>query len=282
MINKTLKSFKGMRCLAQTKPQNNRPLVNYVWVNKQKSTINPSDPVCAIEMANIQRAVENANKYPKADFQIWIDKNLLDDYSVFCLESFIKDRARFENIRLQNLQNIPDYADDRYFVPMNFPDESNRTGPRNVYSRADYARILALDYSMKKWPERTKIIYSDMDCPDILLSKALPVMKRYGLAVYDFGEKVVSNGYIGISAHRKEIKGQFNKLKLDARTEAHKDHSGYRAFETFLEKLGMPIDQWHTKIGLPFLLPPVGWEIGPIMYAPPKRAEFLKRHMKDA
>ncbi len=262
----------------QAKPDN-RPLVNYIWVNHRKTETDPDNPICAIEMGNIKTAVNNANKYPDADFRLWVDKKLMDDYTVFCIESYIEDHSRSGNISLCNLQDIPDYAGDPYFVPLTPKDkgylscEFSRGGPRNVYSRADYARILVLDHCLQTEPGRSRIIYSDIDCPDIRLPEALALMRKHGVAIHDLGSDCVSHGYIGIAADNATVREKFSALKKATRKLAHADELGFPAFEKYLKKLRMPNNRWHDTIGLPDLLPDIGTAPCHVSYTPKRSFE---------
>lgn len=262
-------------------PASGRPLVNYIWINKSKAVANPANRACSINLANVMKATTNANLYPDADFRIWVDKNLLDEYSLFCLESFIADHARAGNIRIHNLQDIPDYANDLYFVPLDSGKQgglsymfNSRSSPRNVYSRADYARILVLDHCMKTAPEQNRLIYSDIDCPDIRLPEALATLDKYGVVIHDLGEGCVSHGYIGLVTDNEAVKTHFEPLKWETRRAAHDDELGFKAFDAFLTKLGMPNSTWHNVIGLTDLLPPIGALPGSISYTPKGKFEF--------
>lgn len=266
-----------------------RPLVNYIWINNQKTETDSEHPVCAMNLGNIKRAVDNANLYQTADFRIWIDKKLMDEYSQFCIESFIEENSRFGNIEVHDLQDIPDYAGDEYFVPVKpvarkmrsaaFPgldevqrsladDFSSRSAPHNVYSRADYARILVLDHCMKIFPDRRRLIYSDIDCEDVRLRDVLPKLRRYGVAIHDLGADCVSHGYIGIAANKPSIRETFNSLKADTCVAAHHDQLGFKMFDAFLGTLGMPNRTWHDVIGVRQLLPSMYTEPATISYKP--------------
>lgn len=268
-----------------------RPLVNYIWINAQpKALIDLENPVCAIEMGNINRALKNANLYPEADFQIWVDKKLLDDYSLFCLDCFMREKARHGNITLHNLQDIPDYANDPYFVPSSTDKDylrdqfNNRSGSRNIYSRADLARILVLDHCMRSHPERNRIIYSDTDCHDISLPETLPIMSEHGVAIHDLDSEWASHGYIGLATDNTNVREQFKTLKTNTQEVAHRRNGlGFMAFGLFLKALGMPHATWHDKIGLPDLLPRTFRNPLPYPYTPPpgKLGDWKSTYKKE-
>lgn len=263
-------------------------LVNFIWINKDKTTAAPDNPSPMIEMQNIRNAVDNANKYPDADFRLWIDLKLMDEYTAFCIERFIDENAEHGNIALRDLQEIPDYVNDSLFTPpsslgkgglsRNFNIAAyvkDRKGPGNVYSRADYARILVLDHCMETERKRGRIIYSDIDCPDVRLPEAEKLIDKYGVAMHDLSIFVPSHGYIGLNANMFPVRNHLRQLKYRTSEAAHKGHQGFRAFEIFLGALGMPNAHYHSVIGLKDLLPEM--EIVPphLDYAPPYK-DFKK------
>src|SRR3989339_888329 len=97
-------------------PKKGRPLVNYVWINSRKAETSHEKPVCTIDLAQIDLILHNASLYPEADFWIWVDMKLPGEYSIACLENLVEQESTQGNVTLCNLQNIPDYADDSYFV----------------------------------------------------------------------------------------------------------------------------------------------------------------------
>src|SRR3954469_1626473 len=122
-------------------------VVNFIWLNREKVTFMPYRPVPMIEMQNIKNAVDNANKYPDADFRIWVDLKLMDQYTAYAIERFIGENAPHGNITLRDLQEIPDYAGDPLFTQSSSLRKSglsrnfnrtayinDRSGRGNVYS----------------------------------------------------------------------------------------------------------------------------------------------------
>lgn len=254
--------------------KSNSALVNYVWINSRKVIPKPDKEECSLNFGNFKRAIRNANKYPEADFRIWVDKSLLDEYSLFCLDSFVQENGQHGNVCVHDLQEIPDYSGDPYFVPLEKGEkgylmgEFNRHGPRNVYSRADYARILVLDHCLKEPSPHSSLIYSDIDCPDIRLKEALPILKKYGVVIFDMGSATVSHGYIGIDRDNEAVTSNFEKLKLDTRKAAHRDDLGFEMFDKFLKRIKLPNAEFHNIIGLPNLLPAVLTKLKNIKYKP--------------
>lgn len=238
-----------------------KPLVNYIWINPEQVIDAPENPECAINLGNIKRAINNANSYPMADFNLWIDKKLMGAYSLSCIEAFISKHAQSANIQIHDLQDIANYRKDPYFIPLK-PGQygyvsaafNDRSSVRNVYSRADYARMLVLEHCMETMPDRTRIIYSDIDCRDIKLGKALRRMDEFGVAIYNMG-KDISHGYIGLASDNPLIKKHFPGLKVLSCHAAHMDWLTYEAFNNYLDDLGMPHDKWRHKIGIRRLLP---------------------------
>ena len=245
---------------------NDRPLINYMWINRAKAATNPDGPMCAIGLQYIERAVENGNRYPQADFKLWIDKKLLDDSTHFWLGSFLYERMKHGNIEICDLQTIPDYANDPLFVPIG-PSGSTDDDKKltlNVYIRADYARILILDHCLKTYGDRSRFIYSDIDSEDIHLFRASNIMDRRGIVINDMGShSVVSHGYIGLAAKNRKIQAHFKELKECTRMAAYGDALGFRAFDAFLVRIGLPLERSREKIGIHRVLPRCGYRIAP-------------------
>jgi hypothetical protein len=267
MVKNARQEFDGLGTPDQA--QSDLPLVNFMWINRKKALTDFADPVCAVELANIKRALENANQYPEADFNIWVDKKLLDDYSLMALECFIDEFAGNGNVKLRDLQEITDYKNDDHFKPRYVSAHFNEVSERNIYSRADYARILVLDHCMETEPRRNRIIYSDIDCPDVRLDKTLPVIMNFGVVVGDISDGILSHGYIGLATDEPDIRSQLKVLKLKAAAKAHGYHLGHMAVRDFLESLSMPFDRWYKKIAVSGLLPPVGTDPDHLSYTPP-------------
>lgn len=257
------------------KSQEDRLLVNYMWVNSHKTEMDTENPTCALNLGNIKRAIDNANRYPQADFRILIDKQLLDEYSQFVLEQFIDEFANTGNIKVHDLQDIKDYAEDPYFVPLTsgqkgfLKDAFSRSGDRNVYSRADLGRILVLDHCMQTEPARSRVIYSDIDCMDIRLGEVLPLLDKHGVAIHNLGSHCVSHGYIALATDNEDVKKYMPFLKADSIQTAHRNELGFTAFESFLNRLEMPNQDWHDVIGLDNLLPE--------MHTAPIRVDYTPR-----
>lgn len=261
-----MKTTFGQRALGttayDTKDASQRPLVNYVWITSRKPTPSPYNKECAVELANIESAVSNANRHPEADFQLWLDKKVLDDYSLFCIDYFLHGRTFYKNIKIADLQTIPDYANDPFFTPLEPTDPGYaveafcRVGPRNVYARADYARILVLDHCLITQPERPQIIYSDIDCPSLRLTEVSDRIRRHGIAINGLGGGI-SNGYIGLDPNYPDLRRHFETLKQQSTAVAHQNGLGYSEFGNFLEALGVNLED----VGIQQLLPRIGHEM---------------------
>ncbi len=217
--------------------------------------------MCAIGLEKIERVVANANQYQRADFKIWVDSKLLDDSTRFWLGSFVHNASKAKNIEICDLQSIPDYAEDPLFYGQHVNKRSDREGWGNIYSRADYARIIMLDHCVETEKSRSRIFYSDTDCQDIRLPEAMRIVDDFGIAIHGTGNLTLSHGYIGLSNRDNEIKSGLKSLKADARVSAHAGQLGCNAFGVFLERLGLPHKTWMPLIGLKGLLPEIGYEM---------------------
>lgn len=228
-------------------PDTGRPLINYVWVNMVKAGKHDGAPECGIDLKNIERAVNNANRYPDADFKIWIDRDFQNDSTLFWLNSFLYAGAQHDNVELCDLRDIPDYADNRFFD--NEQSYNWRYHVTSVHARADYARILVLDHCMNQDTERQRILYADMDCEDLRLDDALEIINREGIVTNALGmagvEHVPSNAYIGINPHDERVKTHFPGLKanthdlMQSTDGARIKDLGYKSFQKFLDDIGL-------------------------------------------
>lgn len=239
-----------------------RPLVNFVWGNMVKAGKNGA-PECLIPLDNIRRAIDNANKYPGADFNIWIDHDFLDDSTLFWLDSVLYAEGKNSNVTFHNLRDIPDYANNSFFDSEQ--TYNSRYHITSVYGRADYARILVLDHCMKTEPNRDRIYYSDMDSTDIRLNETEEVIKREGLVTTAItmagAEHVPHNGFIGIAPHAPAIKAHFAAFVQNT-ADLMKSHNGamikdlgYKSFAQFLNDIGIDYANEHNRVAIDGIVP---------------------------
>lgn len=216
-----------------------RPLVNYIWIHEKPAHKSLPRALSLFPLQAIERAIQNANRYKGADFKIWVDKKLSDDSSMFWLGSFVAAHAEHNNIKIENLQDIPAYATDQLFrLPKKWISCESRISRKSVYIRADYARIIVLAHCLKQWPKRNYVLYADMDGLDLKLDETTKIMDRYGVAIHSQPHELVSHSYIGLHARTRRVRAQFQTLVEHSQKAAHADNLGYLAFGAFLDRLG--------------------------------------------
>lgn len=84
-------------------------IVNYVWINERpfpSPNTDDEEKLCGVPLHYIDRALENAARYPHAHFNIWTGWRFLDDASRLFFDShlYFKDAP---NVRSRDLTEIP-------------------------------------------------------------------------------------------------------------------------------------------------------------------------------
>ena len=167
-------------------------IVNYLWLRKNKFDPDVGDKksvLCGVPLENVDKAIENALRYPNAKFNLWVDFDELDDLSIYMMDHLIY-ASGIKNMQLKNLRDIPDYKDSLIFDP--------RKGIE-VYPRADLARLLCIRYSVSQF-KGVNVFYSDFDVDDIFIEHedVLSTLKREQVVFAHTQEDPIENGYIGI------------------------------------------------------------------------------------
>ncbi|MCB1537943.1 MAG: hypothetical protein KDJ49_03065 [Alphaproteobacteria bacterium] len=215
-------------------------MVNYVWISELPAQDSETrENMCTVPLQHVHRAIENANRYPDADFILWLDNRLLDDLSRFWVASYIYQCSDHRNVILCDLNAIPAYSGEDLFKNTDHKGK-NRSGAGSVYVRADCARILVLDHCLKQNRDRPFILYSDIDCPDLKLAEAGRVVQQHGVAINSLGRFfwITSHGYIALSPSRRDVGMLFPLLCDETIKAAQKGDLGDRAFSRFLNRLG--------------------------------------------
>lgn len=167
--------------------------VNYIWLcRKECRSDSPYYPT-RLPLHNFERMYENAEKYPFAEFNLWLDFRQLTPTDHFFLSSH---RHAFDahNIQVRNLCDVVMYKQLAGFDP-----DTNIA----LYARADCARVLVLDQLLKERPN-LRAVYSDLDCQDVCLSDPLvtEALNQYGLVYGHSGGHPICNGYIALFGSR--------------------------------------------------------------------------------
>lgn len=208
------------------KTQNDKTIFNYVWLNDRPfpEPCAPDNYLCGIPLHCIDKALENAKRYPGTDFNIWVDYDFLGDSSQFFLTSHFYLFAS-PNVRLRSLHDIPAYER----APMFRPDTCN-----DVYARADLVRLYVLSHCFEE-TDCDVALYADFDLDDAAIThkKVRRDLGKYGFVFGKTVEDEVENGYIGV---RRGTGRQFLTEKLIPETlyDANGNNNGYRGFYTSL------------------------------------------------
>lgn len=204
-------------------PDDKKRIVNYLWANPFKFNADEQDALCGVPMNYIDKAIENAMRYPDARFIVWIDKNHMDQISSYFAASHLYIRGT-SNIELRDLNEIKRYQDLETF-------NMTSSGFRQVWARADLARLLAMEYCLDTL-EADETFYSDFDVGDIAIysEEALMAIEKNGLV---FGATIhgrLENGYFGFSKSEptKFLSDLINKTIDDA----YRGDNGYCALKS--------------------------------------------------
>ncbi|MCB1537944.1 MAG: hypothetical protein H6865_06750 [Rhodospirillales bacterium] len=243
-----------------------RGLVNALWlteVSLSRDVAVGGAGVCGVPLENVDLFVKNANRYPSADFILWLDYKRINDNTRFWVGSFVYDRSLHGNIRICDLNSIPAYENEDTFS-LEKPASSARASIGSVYVRADYARILVLDHCLCHTKDRAFIIYADMDCMDVDLNWAKETIAMHGIAAHDFGHGRVSHAYIGLDPRDRLVRKWFPDLAVCALKDARSGYLGGDVFNMFVEALRADgrfdgLIQVRKK-----LLPPLGHRLDPL------------------
>ncbi len=165
--------------------------VNYVWINRQAGPL--EDVACSVPLRYLDIAYENARKYPKAQFTIWMDRALLDPRTAF----FLASHAYFDapdNLNFADLRDISVYAQSEVY---------DVEKPKDIWARVDLARLLVLSHQLNDADNKADFqLYTDFDVPDVKLDcqRMYRILNHHGLFVgmtlkYD----ILENGYLSFN-----------------------------------------------------------------------------------
>ncbi len=212
---------------AQTERLGRHVVVNYLWITQKRSEYEPV-PLCSMPLESLHRAIENANRYPNAFFSLWLDPKTLDDSSRFFVTSYIYAHAQHRNLNIQNLRDIPAYAENPIFNP----DKNH-----DIWARCDLARYLVLAHVLTM-PMTDYAIYSDLDMKDVCVDEACRIMDIHGLAIAAYRDahanglvdEGLENGYLGVSRHAPRALTALGRLIQHVTEDAQRGYHGFNSF----------------------------------------------------
>ena len=228
-------------------------ILNYVWINKQRFSYEDESCMCRIPLHYIDKAIENAKRYPDTQVRLWLDHNLLDQQSLFFVASHIHF-AGADNIAIHDLNEIPEYRDN----PMFHPDDEDFKD--SIWARVDIARLLALQYCLED-TEAQQVFYSDFDADDVKINSRSvhSIMQKYGLVLGATTHEHVENGYFGFHRRNKDVLNELVTRSFNAYE--HSRHGAFSAFCTFKTVTLHKENHIHPESAAVTVLPPTDYTI---------------------
>lgn len=164
-------------------------IVNYVWINEKKFIpgLEADSPQCGIPLHYVDKAIENARRYPAAEFRIWIDTSFLKESATeFLLQSHLLFSG-CTNIKIHNLNDLVLYKCNDFFKP---------DDPGPLWHRTDMARLIVAEDVIRKNPDKAAV-YADFDVEDVRIDDEhfQKAILNHGFAVGCIKEDQVENGY---------------------------------------------------------------------------------------
>jgi hypothetical protein len=226
---KTLCSY--FKDIVNNTKYDDRYAVNYVWINKdcpaelkakKRSGGDAKQPSCSMPLNLLDKAYENAKRYPAADFTIWYDKAMMDPLSEFFIISHGYLNAP-SNVVFRNLRTLDAYdALDVFSV----------YEPKDIWARVDLARLLVLQHGLSQAETRDYQLYSDFDVEDVGLNST-----RMQCSLRDEGlflgatieHNMLENGYMCFdkNAGAAYLEGRLIPATLDS---SNRNENGWRVY----------------------------------------------------
>jgi hypothetical protein len=149
-------------------------VVNYLWVDAAPwKSSGPGDAQCGVRLSAIDKAYENARKYPDAQVLMWIDFSRMDAKAQRCVQQHYADNAP-DNVTLKDLSTLADYRQASVALP-----ETDHSKTR----RPDLARLYVMRDCLRTMPEKTYVMYCDLDVEDVRIGcpKSQRILGRHGM-----------------------------------------------------------------------------------------------------
>lgn len=159
------------------------PAVNYVWISKEPIKAG-QEP---IPLRNLERAFDNAERYPNASFIVWSDSRMIDE----CAQSTLADifnKYAPDNMISRDLRDIPFYNACPIF----------NSGQFDIWAKVDLARLVVLEHGFYTLPHDT-MFYADFDLENVRVSdpEITALLDEYGMVFGATREEAIENGYMG-------------------------------------------------------------------------------------
>ncbi|MCD8496642.1 MAG: hypothetical protein LRZ85_00250 [Alphaproteobacteria bacterium] len=170
-------------------------VVNYLWINAVPyAASGPGDSLCGVPLNALDKAYDNACRYPDTKFILWVDYSRMDQMSRFWVESHHYVTAP-GNIELRDLSKLPAYTD----ASARLADDKSTT------RRPDLARLHVMQECLKTMKDKTYAMYCDLDVEDVRIGcpKSQRILAQHGM-VHSYirslhepkREKILGLGYL--------------------------------------------------------------------------------------
>lgn len=171
-------------------------MLNYVWINKtpDRDLPPPADdtPLCSVPLHYLDRAYDNARKYPNTEMRIWMDEARLSDRTRFFVQSHAYLNAP-GNVRFKDLNSIPAYAAAR---------DIHMDAKISMWDKVDLARFQVAAHGFTDRKVQT-VYYADFDVRDVALDneQTKKILEKRDIAFARLPrENIVSHGYFAVRA----------------------------------------------------------------------------------
>lgn len=170
--------------------QGGTALVNYIWL-RAKGGLDNSQSVFGIRLRDLDIALDNAQRYPDAAFNIWLDRDDLSEMDMLYLADH-ETPFNLPNVHVKFIHELEGHAEDDLLEYST-----------HIAIRSDWARLRVIDHCFQTTDHRD-IFYADFDCADVRLTSPLHLdaLAECGLVAgmfknADHGGDEYENGYMG-------------------------------------------------------------------------------------
>lgn len=190
-------------------------ILNYVWLNwKKAKSVEDGGSMANVPLHYMDKAFENARRYPDTEVLIWVDYAKINPESKFFMESHVYINGP-SNVRLKDLNDLACYRDCEVF--------HDAEKPHTLATQVDLARFMVLSHCLSTRPVNTAF-YADFDMEDVQLDniKTQLVLAAKGIAyaAVDAGQfygKILQHGYIAVHrSGQRQLDGVIIPVLTDA------------------------------------------------------------------
>lgn len=237
-------------------------VVNYVWINaKPFVPSGAGDALCGVPLSALDKAYDNARRYPEAKFIVWIDYSRMDPLSRFWVESHLYSMGS-DNVELRDLSLLPAYK-----------KVSDALGPAetSTVKRPDLARLHVMRECLNTL-DKEYVMYCDLDAEDARIGckKSNKILARHGMVHtnvkslnWPSKDKILGLGYM---IFRKDVGTAFLDDLIPIAEKSVIDNTNYGIYFALKEALHIwaeknPDRKINDVIHPETLLHPIGYDI---------------------